>query len=360
MLPTTGSAANCNFTTNTVIDCDASGVVMENFNFSGKKIKNVDFSHAELLGAIFNKSDLSNVNFNDANLYGAFFVEARISNVNFTNADLSRADFTGVKCISCSFDGANQVGVFFGEMGKAAPKIDVEKSNREYEQRQTRIKKDLDAKAISSIPSQAVEFNNANVCNSREDLLTWLSLNGSSDPWGKLRLELLVCGKRSERVSTEGKAVTIYDSSWGQVVKITDGTNTVYAKKAEISILAELPRSINKPSTGNQSSLGGAACHNISDISLKNYCITGDCNTLGFNYPEYQALCQYKNSSSLYRTKLHGAVQNYINYGQCDTFQLREKAGLSQTTVNSFCRVQNNASLRTMMVIMWINGITFR
>ncbi len=113
-------------------------------------------------------------------------------------------------------------------------------------------------------------------------------------------------------------------------------------------------------SAGGGSGGLGNACTSISDMSLKTYCTTGDCNSLGFNYPELQALCMYKNTSSLYKTKLHVAIQDYINYGQCDTFKLREKAHLSQSNVNSFCRVKDSPSLRTMMVIMWLNGISFR
>lgn len=119
--------------------------------------------------------------------------------------------------------------------------------------------------------------------------------------------------------------------------------------------------SYDSTSSGGSSNGGlGNVCASINDMSLKTYCNTGDCNSLGFNYPEHQALCTHKNSNSLYKTKLHTAIKNYINYGQCDTFQLREKAGLSQTTVNSFCRVKDSPSLRTMMAIMWLNGITFR
>lgn len=312
MLPAISLAADCNFTANTVMNCNASGMFLENFNFSGKKIENVNFSGAELLGAVFNKSTLSRVNFKGANLYGAFFVESTITNANFSNADLSRADFTGAKCVSCNFEEANQTGIIFGLMGKAVPKIDVEQSNREYEQRQARIKKDLGTKEITSIPSQAVGFNNSTICNTREDLLTWLSLNGATDPVAKLRLELLNCSKRSERVSTDGRAVSIYYSSWGDIAKVTDGKNTVYAKKTEISVLAELPRSIGKPNSD-------------SETNQK-------CMTIIKNQPAYFACT--KNISVLKGMGPSMLNAVYAIEGRCDYLAGNDTTGLSYLCQN--------------------------
>ena len=62
-------------------------------------------------------------------------------------------------------------------------------------------------------------------------------------------------------------------------------------------------------SGANNAGLGNV-CASINDMSLKTYCNTGECNALGFNYPEHQALCSYRNSNSLYKTKVHAAIQN--------------------------------------------------
>lgn len=119
----------------------------------------------------------------------------------------------------------------------------VNRENREYDLRQARIKKDLAGKKIGTVKAQAVKFNNAYVCNTKEDLFKGLSAKETNNAYSEITLALLDCEYKSDRVTTKGHSVELSTSSWGDIAKITDGQVTVYAKKSNILIESELPKS---------------------------------------------------------------------------------------------------------------------
>jgi len=116
---------------------------------------------------------------------------------------------------------------------------------------------------------------------------------------------------------------------------------------------------------GSSSSGGGGfsyfTCSYINDMHLKRFCETGSCTDLvGFRNGKYQNLCTNQKSYTMPPGEnLNYYMARYLDHGLYDEYDLENKVGISRKALKSFWKVQSEPALRTMLVIFWLNGITF-
>lgn len=121
---------------------------------------------------------------------------------------------------------------------------------------------------------------------------------------------LLNCEYLNETVTTKGKSVGIYDSSWGDIAKITDGINTIYTKESEISIIKNnvvKNDDLKRKCATLLSNFGAwSACmkkeKNVFSMGKKGlkayYAIRKDCNSLSSVDSRLSYLCKNPTSSA--------------------------------------------------------------